>query len=157
MIRLILMSDTQFNDYIQTLLNNYAQEHVNAGNWSADEAPAKAKAQIGELLPNGVATPDHYIYVVEDTTAQAQVGILWLAVEDRAGRPTAFIYDIEIFESYQRRGYGTQTMAAAEAKAKELGLVEIALHVFGSNERARALYRKVGFEEVDVLMSKRIT
>jgi ribosomal protein S18 acetylase RimI-like enzyme len=151
------MSDTQFDDYIQALIKNYAQEHVDAGNWSADEAPAKAAAQIAELLPDGVATPDHYIYAVEDTASQEQVGILWLAVQDRAGRRSAFIYDIEIFEPYQRRGYGTQTMAAAEAEAKKLALVEIALHVFGSNDRARALYRKVGFKEVDVLMSKSLT
>jgi len=41
-----------------------------------------------------------------------------------------------------------------EKFAKERGVEEISLHVFGSNAAARAMYTKLGFGEVDVVMSK---
>jgi RimJ/RimL family protein N-acetyltransferase len=68
--------------------------------------------------------------------------------------PCAFIYDIEIYEPFRRRGYASQALLAAEDKARELGLKAIALHVFGYNTGARALYDKLGYRVTDLTMAK---
>lgn len=156
MIDLIPMTDTQFSTFLQTLTHGYAQDHVKAGNWSADEAQARAEEQLQELITDGLATPNHYFFAIQETSIQTQVGVLWIATRERGGRPSVFIYDIEIFQDHQRQGYAAQTMRALESKAKMLGATEVTLHVFGSNEAAKSLYYKMGYAAVDIFMAKPI-
>ena len=47
-------------------------------------------------------------------------------------------------------------MTALEETVRALGLDEIRLHVFGHNGAARALYRKLGFVETNVMMAKQL-
>jgi ribosomal protein S18 acetylase RimI-like enzyme len=149
-MQLVPMTEAEYSVYLKKLIPEYAAEHVEAGNWTADEAEAKAQAQVNQILPEGVNTPGNYLYflrVEEDT-----VGVLWLAV---MGQRT-FIYDIEIHENFRRQGYATQALLAAEEKAREFGTTAIALHVFGKNTGARALYDKVGYQVTDIMMAKNL-
>ncbi|HSO28244.1 MAG TPA: GNAT family N-acetyltransferase, partial [Anaerolineales bacterium] len=68
--------------------------------------------------------------------------------------PTAFIYDFVIDEAYRRRGYGRLALLALEDKAREMGIDQIALHVFGHNHAARALYESVGYQVTNLQMAK---
>jgi RimJ/RimL family protein N-acetyltransferase len=160
MVRLVPMGDAQFKSYIEQLIEGYAQEHVQAGNWSAAEGQKKAAEQVRSLLPEGVATPEHYLFSIETTGGEESegeaVGVLWFALRDRGGKRSAFIYDIMIFEEARRKGYAAQALEQLEAMARELGLSEIALHVFGHNVAARALYDKMRYEEVDIIMAKQL-
>lgn len=74
---------------------------------------------------------------------------------ERNGSRFAFIMDILIFEKYQGRGYGKETMAALDDEVRKLGLKQISLHVFGHNERAFRLYQKMGYEVTDIQMTKK--
>ena len=104
-----------------------------------------------------MASQNHYFYTIEDETLATKVGILWFAVQERGGRPGTFVYDVQIYEAFRRRGYGTAAFQALEEKARELGLTTISLHVFGHNQPARAMYRKLGYVETDVMMSKTVS
>ena len=86
-----------------------------------------------------------------------KVGIIWLARILQGTKPLMFIYDFQIDEPYRRKGYGEQTLQAAEEKTKALGLDTIALHVFGFNRGARALYEKLGYEITNINMAKKLT
>ena len=154
MVRLVPMSQTEFEAYVENLVREYAQSHVDAGNWTAEEALEMARESTHRLLPQGLATENQYLLSIEDGTLGEKVGVLWFAVEDREGGRRAFVYDVEIDEAYRRRGYATQAFEALEARVRDLGLPRIMLHVFGSNHAARALYAKLGFEEVDLILSK---
>jgi ribosomal protein S18 acetylase RimI-like enzyme len=153
MIRLVPMDEADFQTYLAAAIPSYAEEHIAAGRWSREEALRKAEAEYRELLPEGVATPDQYLYSIEDA-AGARVGMLWFAVERRAAGPRAFVYDVEIFEPFRRRGYAEQAFKAMEARVRELGLNTISLHVFGHNHAARALYEKLGYIPTNLIMSK---
>lgn len=83
--------------------------------------------------------------------------MIWLAVRIEALRPLGFIYDFMIYQEFRRRGYGEQAFIQLEEKAKELGLDKIALHVFGHNKAAIALYQKVGYEITDLHMEKKLS
>ncbi len=85
-----------------------------------------------------------------------KVGILWYAALPRQPG-LAFIYDFEIYETFRRRGYASQALAALEQDAKGRDLKHIELHVFGHNAAARALYKKAGYVETNVMMAKNIT
>jgi GNAT superfamily N-acetyltransferase len=133
MVRLVPMSQTEFEGYLESSVRDYAQEHVRAGNWSADEALRMSEETFHKLLPDGLATSNQYLFVIEDETQGEKVGVLWFAVEQHKAGPRAFVYDVQIDEAYRHRGYGTQAFEVLEGKVRELGLAKIMLHVFGHN------------------------
>lgn len=151
------MSAGEFETYRQGAVENYAQDHVEAGNWHPSEAVQKAEADFLKLLPDGITSKQQHLFSIKDEQTGANVGMIWFAVMDRAGQPAAFIYDFMIYEAFRRRGYGKQALTALEETTKELGLGTISLHVFGHNQAAIALYQKVGYETTDIHMTKRLS
>jgi RimJ/RimL family protein N-acetyltransferase len=154
MLRLIPMTEADYLAYLETAVTEYAHEHVQSGRWSAEEAPALAAQEYQQLLPEGIATPDHYLYMLHDDATDSDVGRLWFAIRQEAGKRSAFVYDVHIFPAMQRRGYATQAFHALEQQAQALGLAQISLHVFGHNHAARALYEKLGFAPTNIIMAK---
>jgi ribosomal protein S18 acetylase RimI-like enzyme len=82
------------------------------------------------------------------------VGALWFAVETRFDSRVAYVYDIVIHESHRRRGHATRAFKALEDDARALGLAGIALHVFGHNTQAQALYAKLGYGPTNIELFK---
>ncbi|HEU5098879.1 MAG TPA: GNAT family N-acetyltransferase [Roseiflexaceae bacterium] len=155
MIHLEPMTEAEFQAYLTPAIQEYAQEHVKSGNWQAEGAVEKSAAEYQELLPMGLATPDQHLFSLKDEHGST-VGMLWFAVTKRSDKRRAFIYDVHVYDQFQRRGYATQAFQALEALAHNMGLAEIALHVFGHNTAARALYEKLGFVTQSVFMAKAI-
>ncbi|HED03437.1 MAG TPA: GNAT family N-acetyltransferase [Candidatus Fraserbacteria bacterium] len=148
------MSETEFDMYLESSVQDYAQEHVKAGNWNAEKAMQLAEQSFHKLLPDGFATQNQHLLSIEDETLGTKVGILWFAVQDHEAEPRAFVYDVQIYEQFRQRGYGTQAFQALEEKVQKLGLSTITLHVFGHNHAARAMYEKLGYVTIDLIMSK---
>jgi ribosomal protein S18 acetylase RimI-like enzyme len=153
-LRLIPMSEDVFRAYQENEIREYAEEKIRSGAWSQEKAYELSVQTHRRLLPEGLATPGQYIYSIRDENLGQNVGVIWFARYEEGGKRLAFIYDITIFEQFRRRGYGTQAMLALEEKVKEVGLDTIALHVFGHNQSALALYEKVGYEITDINMAK---
>lgn len=157
MAQLIPMTENEFKDYLRSSVEAYAQDHVRAGNWDPAEALQKSEKEFQQLLPQGVASKNQHLFSIVDDATGAKVGILWFAVQYKASRPYAFVYDFLIYEEFRRKGYGKQSFAELEGKVKELGLNSISLHVFGHNQPAIDLYRKAGYEVTDMHMTKKLT
>jgi ribosomal protein S18 acetylase RimI-like enzyme len=153
-LRLIPMSEEDFRAYQENEIREYAEEKIQSGAWSQENAYELSVQTHHRLLPEGLATPGHYIFSIRDGDLGQNVGAIWFARYEEGGKRLAFIYDLIIFEQFRRRGYGTQAMLALEEKVKEVGLDTIALHVFGHNQSALALYEKVGYEITDINMAK---
>jgi len=156
MVRLIPMTEDEFQAYYTGAVEEYAEEHVKSGNWQPSEALEKSEKEYRHYLPNGVASPNQYLFSIEDTESGAKVGMIWFELREQAQHRSAFIYDFRIDEAFRRRGYGRQTLSALEEKAKELGIETIALHVFGHNQAAVALYQKSGYEITNLHMAKKL-
>jgi ribosomal protein S18 acetylase RimI-like enzyme len=153
MIQLVAMTEQDFQDFYERSIRDYADEKTKAGNYQPEEALGRSRREYEELLPDGLASKDQYLYsIVEDVSGQ-KVGILWVAVNHR-GQPAAFIFDIEIYEAFRRRGYAEQAFLRLEEKMKALGMTKIGLHVFGHNHAAQALYNKLGYEITNIHMAK---
>jgi ribosomal protein S18 acetylase RimI-like enzyme len=148
------MTDSEFATFAEEAPQDYARDQVEAGIWPAKESVHLAREAFNKLLPQGLVTPDHFLYVVRDASTRISLGILWYALRDRAGERVAYVYGINIKVEYRRLGHATRTLAALESKARSQGLAGIELHVFGQNAKARALYGKVGFHETNVTMFK---
>ncbi|WP_270182300.1 GNAT family N-acetyltransferase [Alkalihalobacillus sp. CinArs1] len=151
MIRLEKMKASEFQSYLKKAIKNYAGEHVKAGNWSEEEAIDKATKEYERLLPEGEETVNNHLFTIHDE--EKEVGMIWLA---QRTTEKGFIFDINIREGYQGRGYGKKAMKEIEIEAKKLGLKIVKLHVFGHNQIARGLYEKLGYVETDIVMEKKI-
>ncbi len=100
----------------------------------------------------GISTKGHYLFNIMDEAGQ-KIGYLWFAIAPRQPE-WYFIYDFEIYENFRRKGYGSQALEKLEEFAHEHGIKTIELHVFGHNTAARELYKKAGFIEANVMMTK---
>ncbi|WP_077324879.1 GNAT family N-acetyltransferase [Virgibacillus siamensis] len=146
------MIEEKFDSYLKWMVEDYAGEHVKAGNWSEEEALEKANKQLEQLLPDGLDTKENFLYsVCQDNDP---IGILWLNVRLMPQGKHAFIYDIRIDDEQQGKGLGKAAMQELDNYADKHGIQKVALHVFEHNHRAIALYKKMGYEMTSHQMAK---
>jgi GNAT superfamily N-acetyltransferase len=150
------LPEERFPEFRDHLAGHYAKDKVDAGVWSPEEAPRRARADLDGLLPNGASTRGHFLYEIRDATTSEVVGTLWFAVQDGGAGRGVWIYDIEILAPFRRKGYARKTLEAAEMMAADLGADKIGLHVFGHNGSARALYGAAGYAPTSIVMSKQL-
>ncbi|WP_342437462.1 GNAT family N-acetyltransferase [Paenibacillus sp. FSL L8-0436] len=154
MIKLVQMDEMAFQFFWSQSTRDYAEDKIKAGAWDAETALRQSQEEMVRFLPKGLHTDGAYLYSVMETESNTQAGYIWFNVtEARTGRE-AFIYDIYIFEPYQGKGYGKQALHALDESAREMGVSKIGLHVFGQNNRAFELYKKMGYLVTDITMSK---
>ena len=84
------------------------------------------------------------------------LGVLWFAVQTKFNARIAYVFDIEVWPAHQRQGHGTRAFEALEGEVQRLGLAGIALHVFGHNSGAQALYAKLGFQPTNISLYKAV-
>jgi ribosomal protein S18 acetylase RimI-like enzyme len=147
------MTSAEFNLWRDQSIPAYAADKVRMGRWKPEESLAEAQKEFNSFLAQGMETPGHHLFIIEAKSG-ASVGALWLGRSERASGPIGFIYDLVIWPDHRRQGYGAAAMRAAEAEAAKLGLKGLALHVFGHNKPAQALYVKLGFEVTNLNMFK---
>ena len=151
---LTLMNPNAFAAYREALARAYADDNVASGRWPEEGALQRSYQDLDESLPQGLATPDHYVYEIRDDTSGAVVGVIWFAVVVKNGLKSAFVYDIEIKAEFQRQGHARAAFIALEPLVRKLGLSSIGLHVFGHNPGAQALYNSLGYGVTGVNMRK---
>jgi ribosomal protein S18 acetylase RimI-like enzyme len=147
------MTQAEYDAYNSTLWENYAQERARNLRTPIEEQRAAAAEQHAALLPNGLATPDHYFWTLVDA-AGAPVGQLWVKVD--TAKHHAFIYAIDVDAVQRGKGYGKQTLEALEVQMRSLSVTRIGLNVFGDNVVAANLYRKMGYQTAATAMQKDI-
>lgn len=133
-------------------IEEYARDIAENGDTPPDAARRKAEADMAEILPEGLATPKHWLFVLEVDGVVA--GRLWLAEREIDGRRAIWIFDIHVDEAYRGRGFGRAAMLLAEREALTRGIRRIELNVFGGNTVARGLYQSLGYVERSVRMAK---
>jgi ribosomal protein S18 acetylase RimI-like enzyme len=154
-LSLRLLRQDEYQAWHDTEIQEYARDITVNGNTPADAAHVKAVTDMAEILPEGLATPGHHVFVLELPGEPVErVGRLWLAEREIDGRKAIFIYDIHVDEAYRGRGLGRAAMELAEAEARSRGFFRMELNVFGGNEVARRLYRSLGYVDRAVRMGK---
>jgi GNAT superfamily N-acetyltransferase len=147
------LREDEYDAFIARAMAFYVDDMVRAG-IERDVAQAKADKDLPQLLPDGRATPDHFMYAIEHDGRFA--GYLWLCNRDGELGHSLFVYAVEIDDELRGRGLGRAAMVFAEQEAQRLGIAKVALNVFGGNAAARHLYLSLGYEETAVHMEKRV-
>lgn len=156
MITLMPMTEDDFQMYLEYSIREYAQDHMKSGIWNEEAALQEAEQMYQHLLPQGLQTPQQYLYMVVDEQIARNVGVIWFALREQGGEQQAFIYDGKVFEEFRRRGYATQVFQLLEEQAATLGATAVSLHVFGHNTAARVVYEKLGYVATSITMVKKL-
>ena len=151
MIALRPLRDDECADWHAAHRAEYRRGLVEHAGLASADADAKVARDVGAVLPDGLATPGTWIWVVE--ADGRRVGSVFLGVRDGG----AWLYDITIDEPERGRGYGRAAMTALEGEVRALGFESVALNVWGGNAVARNLYRSLGWAEESVHMRKRLS
>jgi ribosomal protein S18 acetylase RimI-like enzyme len=102
-------------------------------------------------------SPGASLFIAEDDQGQP-VGFVHLttAADYYTAATTAHVADLVVAPGSGGRGVGTALIEHAEAWARERGFSMLTLSVFTGNERARRLYRRLGFVEEWIRCIKRL-
>lgn len=145
------MTQEDYEAYHLKAVPNYADELIKGG-VNNEDAWKIAESSFQTLLPDGVKTKDHFLYIIKNH--KTSIGILWLSKKSNESKEFAYINDIDIKPEFRDRGFGKESMLLAEKEALKLDLNSISLHVFGHNDRAIGLYQKVGYRTTNIVMTK---
>jgi ribosomal protein S18 acetylase RimI-like enzyme len=152
-VRLRPLREDELAAHVERSRGEYAADLEQNGGMSAEDARAKAVRDLASLFPDGRPAEGQLVFAVEDVDTGAAVGRVHFA-ERPPGSGRAWLYDVAIDERLRGRGLGRKAMELFEAEARSRGYTRVALNVFGGNERARSLYRSLGYQEVAVEMTK---
>jgi ribosomal protein S18 acetylase RimI-like enzyme len=130
----------------------YTVDLVENGGMRSEPAQTKAEADMAGAFAQGFATAGNVLLVIEEH--DVAVGSVWFSPREQFGETYAFLYAIKLDEAHRGRGLGRQAMQLLEEEVRARGFDRIMLNVFGGNERARALYRGLGYDEAAVHMLK---
>lgn len=154
MLKFQKMLEMELHDYKDNLLKRYARDLTANLQIPFEKALERAKMHVSSLLDNGLHTCNQYIFHIVEEANGEKIGFVWLNFRENENQ--AFLYDIEIYDEFQQKGYGKQTMTLLEELAKDMGADHIQLNVFGNNETAYNLYKKMGYSVSARTMMKKI-
>jgi ribosomal protein S18 acetylase RimI-like enzyme len=102
------------------------------------------------------ARPGNTIFIAELDGERA--GLLWFGPNRNlvTGEEEGWIYNVSVVPAYRGRGIARLLMQHAENYAREQGYAVIGLMVAVHNAAARELYRRLDYEESNILMRKQL-
>lgn len=156
MITLTMIEQADFERFLESEIREYAQDKVKSGNWLAEEALEKSRAEFQGLLPDGMRTQDQFIFTIFDEQTGQKLGVLWVQVKLGEAHRRAFICDFVIEPQFRGQGFGKQALQALDKKLEEMGVESISLHVFAHNTNAIGLYEKMGYAVTNLYMGKKL-
>ncbi|MBO4259195.1 GNAT family N-acetyltransferase [Streptomyces griseorubiginosus] len=133
------MTEAEYGPWIEYESEHYVRSMVERG-VSAEEARKKADEGHAKLLPDGLASENTVISVLEHEGVP--VGTLWVGLWSEM----AYVLDVEADARHRGRGHGRALMLLAEIQAIAAGKDRIGLHVFAGNAPAERLYESLGYE-----------
>jgi hypothetical protein len=156
MIKFVSMTDEDYAAFIRKSIPEYAYDQMRAGNWTANEAAGRARAEFQQMLPQGPQTPNAYLRTILDENDR-KVGMLWYFVDASRSRKTAFLIDFFIFSEGRSKGYEAQAFELFENEARGLGVERVELQIFTHKGDSVLLYRKNGYQETSIFFAKDLT
>ncbi len=145
-VRLRPMTDDEFVDYLDWVVDDYAAELERNGKAVGDAATDASRSSFASLLPGGVNTPGQVLLIAEDPEEGARVGVLWFG-PSRDDPKMAWINDVTIDPDRRGQGWGRAALRAFEGEARARGYTRAGLNVYADNHVARRLYQSMGYVE----------
>ncbi|REB07339.1 GNAT family N-acetyltransferase [Sporosarcina sp. BI001-red] len=152
MIKLSNVGEVEFKRYKDFIISDNANEITQNFNLTLEQALEESKMMIDDMFKDGLATEGQYVHNIIHADSNEQVGFLWYNVIPEIS--AAYLYHILINENHRGKGFGTNTIEKLQDKLKAHGVKSIGLSVFGKNEGAYRLYKKLGYSNTRISMEK---
>ncbi len=141
------MREDEFRAWRKWSIEGYAEDAVRNLGVPVERARERSREDIGQLLPDGLATEGHRFMVAEDPSSGERLGHLWMGPDWRKEPDVLWLYDVFVEEAHRGRGIGRAMMLRLESEARAMGRKKIGLNVFGHNDVARRMYESLGYRE----------
>lgn len=120
------------------LLDSYARDPAGG---SAPLNPARKDA----LLAGLAATPNAFSLLAYLDGQAVGLANCFTGFSTFAMKPLVNVHDLAVDPDFRGRGIGRALFAAIEAEARAMGAAKVTLEVLNGNERAKGLYRSLGY------------
>jgi ribosomal protein S18 acetylase RimI-like enzyme len=144
------MEAEEFSEYRDYFIHDYADEIAANFGHTLEQSRTIALKELQEDLPQEVSTPGHRLLCIEENNNL--IGYLWYQQLEQG--ESIFILDFVVFEQFRSKGYGTAALTALEEHLAKSDAKQLKLRVARKNERALALYEKLGFTITGYNMAK---
>jgi ribosomal protein S18 acetylase RimI-like enzyme len=154
-LKLVEMDPDDFARRRGPAVATYARAIMTSRGLTAAEAAQEAERTVYDHLPRGSAARSQLLRkaMVDGT----EVGWIWVSLPGPTRPGMAWISNIEVDPDFRSRGYAAEMITATAADLIDLGVPRLALNVFGDNEIAARLYRRLGFEVTAQQYSRALT
>ncbi|MGW5479529.1 GNAT family N-acetyltransferase [Streptomyces sp. NPDC004008] len=139
------MTEAEYPGWLAAEKTAYVADIVRSGALSREEAVRKSDRDFTDLIPEGLATPDHTFLVLE--AAGEKIGTGWLKHGFLPG--VTYGYSLHVREQYRGKGYGRAAMAVGEQATLAGGDSALMFTVWGGNEVAMNLYTSTGYQVLE--------
>jgi len=126
-----------------------------AAPWRDPAAVRRAAQNWLQTSIDSASQQGHAVYVA--IASDQVVGVV--SIREQAhftGQTDAYIGALAVASGMERRRIGTALLNAAEAWAAQRGVALVTLHTQAANQPARSLYRKLGYHEEELQLTKAI-
>jgi ribosomal protein S18 acetylase RimI-like enzyme len=130
-------------------------------NLPPEDCPRLSREQVWAALDEThellLTRPGNLFFIAEVEGERA--GLLWFGPNRNlvTGEEEGWIYNVTVLPAYRGRGIGQTLMEHAERHAHKQGYAVIGLMVAVHNQVARGLYHRLGYQDSNILMRKRLT
>jgi ribosomal protein S18 acetylase RimI-like enzyme len=122
------------------VLDSYAADPVGGGVPLSDEVRRRLPAMLRDWQTA-------LVLLAFDGDRPVGAAVCFFGMSTFRARPLLNIHDLAVLPQHRGRGVGRALLTAAEEHARERGCCKLTLEVQDDNTRARALYRRFGFED----------
>ena len=128
--------------YLPVVVEEYAAELVRSGSYDESRAIAKSQKSYASLHEDD----EVYVAAFDGDTWVGVLGYLLKGFDDDpTTEPALFVYDLDVFETFRRRGHATEILSHAAVLAADAGAASVLLTVLERNDGARDIYEANGF------------
>ncbi len=120
------------------VLDSYVQDPIIAG------APFDPEVRE-QLVPALLAHPTTLVWIAREEAQPVGALVGFLGFSTFRAKPLLNVHDLAVVPERRGQQLGERLLATAEAHARSLGCCKLTLEVQERNERALALYHRVGF------------
>lgn len=152
MITLLRVNEAEFKRYLDFMIPDYAQDITKNFDLTMEQALEESEMMMKDMFKDGLSTEGQFLYNIVDANSNEKVGILWYSIISEINQ--AYIYHIFIDESKRGKGFGSKTLEKLQEILRDSNVKSIGLSVFGSNDGAYRLYKKLGYSNTRISMEK---
>ena len=154
MIEIVKMNDDEYEAYREKEIKFYAQMKIKTEKWEPKNSYFRAEQEISRFLPKSLSDSDTSFLKIIDQKTGNHVGIVCYGPTPNRSTTGCYIYDIRIFDEYQRKGYGQMVFTKLEEEFRKKGIKKIILDVDIHNKTAFSFYQKMGYNITYYRMEK---